>query len=150
MTPTLQTYSATRTLEFGATGLLLGPFSHFWYRYLDKKFPKIRPTHIGIKVALDVGMSIFYYPIYFTTLSIIRGEPIEKTMAELRKKLSLMIAFDCIFWTIFQTVNFRYIPTEFRVVGSKCSELICDTVLSYVVHNDITLEKIFDQFQKRS
>ena len=48
----IKNYSLRRTVEFGAVGFILGPLSHFWYTFLDKKFPLFTPAHIAKKVVL--------------------------------------------------------------------------------------------------
>ena len=43
-------------------------------------------------------------------------------------------------WPILQYANFKYLGPEFRVIGTKCSELVFDVIMSYILNNHITIE----------
>lgn len=43
-----------RTARMATVGLLLGPVDHFWYRWLDRKFPERRAITIGKKILVDM------------------------------------------------------------------------------------------------
>ena len=49
-----------RTLRMGATGLLLGPVDHFWYRLLDTRYPGCHAAAVAKKVSLD---TLVYVPL---------------------------------------------------------------------------------------
>ena len=56
-----------RTLRMGAVGLILGPLDHYWYRFLDSRFPGTRAPIVAKKVALDllllgpISIVLFYF-----------------------------------------------------------------------------------------
>ena len=43
-----------RTLRMGTVGLLLAPVDHYWYRFLDSRFPGTRAAVITKKITLDI------------------------------------------------------------------------------------------------
>ena len=55
-----------RTRRMGTAGIVLGPVDHFWYRFLDSRFPARNPLTVLKKVSVDmlafgpVSIVIFY------------------------------------------------------------------------------------------
>ena len=46
-------YDWPRTLRMAATGLFLGPISHYWYRWLDRVLPGKGTVTIAKKITLE-------------------------------------------------------------------------------------------------
>lgn len=55
-----------RTFRMGTAGFLLAPIDHYWYRFLDSRFPRTRAVVVAKKVALDmlvlgpISVTLFY------------------------------------------------------------------------------------------
>jgi len=135
-------YDLTRTAKFALNASLYGPFNYYWYRFLDRRYPTRNPKDMAKKILIDLGFALVYYPIWFTTYSIIdtgKFEPM-KLKKDMTEKIPVLLSIDIVLWPILQYANFRYLGPEFRVIGTKCSELVFDVIMSYILNNHITME----------
>jgi len=149
---TLGSYDLTRTAQFALNASLYGPFNYYWYRFLDRRYPTRNPRDMAKKIFIDLGFALVYYPIWFTTYSIIKTghfEPV-KLKKDMYEKIPVLLSFDIVLWPVLQWVNFKYLGPEYRVIGTKCSELVFDVIMSYVGNNDITLEGMIDYMKSES
>jgi len=135
-------YDLTRTAKFALNASLYGPFNYYWYRFLDRRYPTRNPKDMAKKIFIDLGFALVYYPIWFTTYSIIdtgKFEPM-KLKKDMTEKIPVLLSIDIVLWPILQYANFRYLGPEFRVIGTKCSELVFDVIMSYILNNHVTIE----------
>ncbi|CAK8673386.1 unnamed protein product [Clavelina lepadiformis] len=123
---------------------IYGPIWHYWYRYLDTKFPGKSRRSISLKVFLDVAASPVIYFIYTGSLCKLKKLSQEETVEEIRNKLPIMLSIDILFWPVFQTFNFLLLPPHFRIVGMKANELLLDIIFSHVMNNNYKIKQIKD------
>jgi len=143
-------YNLRRSLELGTNATLYGPFMYYWYRWLDQRYPTRSPRHIACKIGIDLSVALIWYPIFLGTLQLLKNtnpdKSQRKTMAQLKadlvEKIPVLLTFDVVLWPVFQWLNFRFLSSEFRVVGTKCSEFSFDVIISWVANNDVTLDTL--------
>ena len=144
-------YDLKRTAEFAFNATLYGPFNYYWYRWLDGRYPTRSVRHMTKKIGIDLLFAIVYYPVWFTTYSAIKsysGPPgsfsLTKIAKDCQEKIPVLLSFDIVLWPVLQTLNFGLLRPEYRVIGTKCSELVFDVIMSYVGNNDITMQDLYD------
>ena len=76
-----------RTSRMGSIGLLFGPLYHYWYVFLDRKFPGKGLRNITYKIALDEAVSPLVYSIFFPSVALMEGKSLRVAAAELKAKL---------------------------------------------------------------
>jgi len=107
--------SITRFTVMG--GGVISPILHFWYKWLDKKYPGALWKTVTKKVTLDICiLAVPLYTIFYVFLNVMEGQGLEHTMAELDAKLVPTIILSVLFWTPAQLINFRFLSPEKRVL----------------------------------
>ena len=115
----------------------------FWFRLLAYLFPLAasRPMQLLGKVALNQAvMSPGLNAGFFTFAILTREAPILRLTAEkrtllcrkLREDLPRTIRRSCYFWSVAQTINFRYMPLAYNTLWTNACFLIWTTYISWV------------------
>ena len=148
-------HNLKRSTQMGLAALTMGPFLHYWYRFLDNKWPKATIKHVLTKVYIDYAVAIPYYICFFGSLTYIKeviykenfdkisGKTsfnIENFKNQVSQKIPVLLVIDFFLWPLFQGLNFYFLPMSLRVVGTKVAEIFFDGLLSWVAHNEIDLE----------
>ncbi|XP_077982066.1 mpv17-like protein 2 [Glandiceps talaboti] len=125
----------SRTGRMFVIGLILGPFNHCWYKFLDHILPARTFGIIVRKILLDeIIASPFFATTFFMGMGILEGEGVQKSFDILKEKfLSVYLADWCV-WPGAQCINFYFVPTRYRVLYVNSVTLGWDTFLSYVKH----------------
>ena len=138
-----------RSLQMALAHMSIGPFLHYWYRFLDKKWPGNSAKIVAKKCFYDYCFAIPYYCMFFGSLSLIRqNRTFNQYTKELSEKVPFLLVVDAFLWPTFQSFNFYFLPPSLRVIGTKVAELFFDFLVSYVAHNDIDLEEFGEYIWK--
>ena len=77
-----------RTLRMGVIGLIFGPLEHYWYKYLDWKFPGRSHKAVLIKTSMDEFLvTPLFYVGFYPSLSLMEGKSWVDAKEELKAKL---------------------------------------------------------------
>ncbi|XP_059158767.1 mpv17-like protein 2 isoform X2 [Physella acuta] len=90
-----RTWSPTRTLKMAITGLVFGPTVHYWYIFLNNKFPGRSTKAIVQKVLLDQFIfSPVCVTIFLVTVGICEGRSLDQLKNDFKDTGTLMFCTD--------------------------------------------------------
>lgn len=123
-----------RTAKMSAVGLIMGPFNHKWYDFLDKIFPTKTGKIVLCKVLLD---QILAAPTM--NLMSIAGcfDYADKSVWDLvqftKDKFMTIYTYDCAVWPAAQVINFIFVSPVYRVMYVNGVSLMWNSVLSFLM-----------------
>lgn len=132
-------YNILRCLRLGTYGLLLdGPIGHWWYTVLDANVEPddSRSTKaVLIKTAAD---QLIWAPVmtcvFFAVLRSLEGHP-ELILPTIQDKLIKTVAANYVIWPAAHFINFRFVPSEQRILYNNVVSVVWTAWLS-LVSND--------------
>ncbi|KAK2179291.1 hypothetical protein NP493_501g02002 [Ridgeia piscesae] len=131
----LADYDWRRTGRLGGTGLLLGPFNHVWYAFLDRVLPGCNTATVLRKILSDqLIASPFFAFAFFAGTGTLEGQPVREMLVEFKKKFWAVYKADWTLWPTAQAINFYFLPPQFRVLYVGIVTCAWDGFLSYVKH----------------
>lgn len=121
-----------RTGRFFAMGAIFGPMNHVWYTSLDKFFPGKSFSIIVKKIIADqvIASPIFTFT-FFMGLGAMEGNKASDNFTEFKNKFLKVYMADWSFWPAAQTVNFCFIPGQYRVMYVCFATYVWDCFLCY-------------------
>ena len=139
--PALWWFEAGRTGRFFVLGVgLVGPWCHAWFGALAKWYPKLTPSSIVTRVALD---QFAFTPVILTTwisslwtLEDLMGDASAEAKASsiparLRETLPDVVVANWMLWFPCQLVNFRLVPNKYQVLFANMVSLVWNAYLSF-------------------
>ncbi|KAK7500264.1 hypothetical protein BaRGS_00008487 [Batillaria attramentaria] len=128
-----QPWDKRRTAHMAGTGLLIAPFIHYWYVFLDRWLPGRTFRILWRKVLMDqLVCSPVYLSIFVLSLGIMEGRSWENIKDDVRGKGSVLYVAEWVVWPPAQFVNFYFLPSKYRVLYDNTISLAFDTFWSYV------------------
>lgn len=128
-----------RALRLGAYGFAIeGPIGSMWYDLLDRHvFPEDAHSVKAVlaKTALDqlVYASVMT-AIYFVSTNCIEGHPEQAIHALQTKYFSTLLA-NYMVWPAAHTINFAFVPTDYRLLYNNAVAIAWLTFLSLASHS---------------
>jgi protein Mpv17 len=150
-------FDILRCLRLGTYGLTLdGPIGHWWYTVLDKYVEPQDPKStkaVLIKTAAD---QLIWAPVmtcvFFAVLKSLEGHP-ELIWPTIQDKLVKTVAANYVIWPAAHFINFRFVPTEHRILYNNCVSIIWNAYLSTLSHTPVLdldeLGGLMDQTQSQ-
>uniref|UniRef100_A0A8D9ELN0 Mpv17-like protein 2 n=1 Tax=Cacopsylla melanoneura TaxID=428564 RepID=A0A8D9ELN0_9HEMI len=130
-------YDLTRIAHMGTIGLLLGPPTHFFYKYLDHFIPKITFKTIAYKILVDQSIiSPTCIIIFLGGLGILESKTKQEIKDEIKTKFLIIYSTDWMLWPPCQYVNFTYVKPKYRVMYVNVITVIYDIILSYIKYTE--------------
>lgn len=110
---------------------MFGPVGVFWYKYLDIWFPGTAALQIVKKLILDeITWGPLFAGIVFYVLPLVETLSHEEALKELKLKFFKAWIASAGFWLIFQSINFKFLPTKYRMIYLFGVSFVYDTALS--------------------
>ncbi|CAF0742345.1 unnamed protein product [Brachionus calyciflorus] len=133
-----QNYDLIRTVKVTSVGFLTGPFGHYWYLFLDKKYPFKTGKSILSKILCDqlIAAPIFNV-LFITAIHTLDGKHLRQIYETFKEKFFTIYAYDCTIWPACQMVNFYFVPTVYRLLYVNFISVIWNALLSFLMFNDI-------------
>lgn len=132
-------YDIFRCLRLGTYGLFLdGPIGHWWYTVLDKYVEPDDPRSTKAVLLKTAADQIIWAPVmtcvFFAVLKSLEGQP-ELIIPTIQDKLIKTIAANYVIWPAAHFINFRFVPTEQRILYNNCVSVAWTAWLSTVSHD---------------
>ncbi|BFY99393.1 hypothetical protein BsWGS_02433 [Bradybaena similaris] len=126
-------YDLARTGRMAIIGVMLGPFNHFWYAFLDRLIVGKTRRIIIKKIMIDQAVAgTFFCTSFLYGISILEGKTHEAAIEEWKHKFLKIYMLDWTFWPMAQCINFKFVPSKFRVLYVCVSTFIWNSLLSYI------------------
>lgn len=115
------------------TGLITGTLGHYWYIFLDSRMTGrsirlvLKKTFIDQLVFAPVGIGSFFF-----ILGYLEGTPVKETLAEIRAKGPELMLVDWVVYPPAQIINFRFLPTQYRLLYDCCIAFGLDLYYSHM------------------
>lgn len=128
-----------RALRLGVYGLALdGPLGSAWYDLLEAKVNPDRPTATSTVLAKTALDQLVYASIgtglFFTTITLMEGHP-ASVPAVLHAKFWPTLAANYAIWPMAHLVNFRFVPSQYRLLYNNVVSIGWLALLSAITHS---------------
>lgn len=125
-------YDAVRAARMGTFGLFFyGPYQHFWYRFLDRRFPGRAVPMFLSKVTLN---QLCLAPLTIT-VAFAWNLALQQKLGQLQGKLQQDFVPTIIngwkFWVPAATINFVAVPLQYQVLYMSTCGMLWTGYLSY-------------------
>ncbi|CAL8465020.1 g4555 [Coccomyxa elongata] len=124
-------FRCLRLLAFGVT--MDGPVGHLWYTFLDQNIMPKEPTSnkaVVLKMLVDQLLwAPFFSCIFFAFTNTLAGHP-EATIPAIQNKLIPMMLANFAVWPIAHLINFKFIPSQQRILYINCIQIAWSAYLS--------------------
>lgn len=107
-----------RLLRLASFGLCVhGPVGHFFYGFLDSKFPKKDAATVALKVAIDqILWAPIFTVIFFSWIELLQGSGLKKLGDKISQDLVRGVTASWKVWPLVHVINFRFIPPQQRLL----------------------------------
>ncbi|XP_046392921.1 mpv17-like protein 2 [Ischnura elegans] len=130
-------YDWKRTGQMFIVGLSQGPPHHIWYTQLDVVFPKRNFSTVCYKILADqIIAAPLFAMTFFIGMALVQGKGLSAGVEEFKKKFLALYMFDWCFWPPVQSINFMWIPAQYRVIYINIATVFWDVYLSYIKFYD--------------
>jgi protein Mpv17 len=133
---------STRILQVAITGFVWsGPITHVWYAMLERIYAVLsRLLHIqnaglGLVIKLFLDAMLFSPTVvagYFCVRSVLEGHGLDGAREKLRAKFKPTLVGAWKFWPLVNSINFWFVPLQFRVLYMNVLSLLWSGYLTYV------------------
>ncbi|KAJ8906812.1 hypothetical protein NDN08_003298 [Rhodosorus marinus] len=127
-------FKIDRLLRMAAFGALFhGPTGHYFYGFLDRLIVGTEPLKVVSKVAID---QLLWAPIFgvafFGILGAMEGKSVKEIKAKIENDLVTAVTTSWKVWPLAHAINFRFIPTEQRLLYINAIQIGYNVFLSII------------------
>lgn len=115
-------------------GVYFSLFGHWWYSFLDRKFPSNQKRSVKKKLLAESAMGPFLVSSVFILFGRINGNGFEKMLSNIKSNFTLICLVEWFVFVPVQYINFRFVPSSFRYLYVATFSIGYDAFLSYVLH----------------
>ncbi|CAF0892994.1 unnamed protein product [Brachionus calyciflorus] len=139
----IDNWDRKRTAKLSATGLTVGILCHYWYSFLDLKYPHNTRGIVFKKILLNqVIFSPMCILLFFLTLGIVEQSKYTKITNDIQTKGKSIFLAELFIWPPASLINFYFVPFKFRVLYDSVTSLGFDIYNSYIVHKEFKKSQI--------
>lgn len=114
-------------------GLIGGTIGHYWYIFIDKRFLGNSMRTVIKKTIFD---QLFWAPVgitmFFGLLGLLDGKFPREIAKEIKQKGPEVMVVDWLVYPPAQIINYRFLPTRFRVLYDSLIAFALDLYLSHI------------------
>ncbi|CAM9466505.1 unnamed protein product [Choristocarpus tenellus] len=127
-------FSYERLARMAAFGFLFhGTISHFFYNALDEVIPGKSTLTVIKKVAIDqVLWAPIFTLIFFTWIGVTSGSTPSEIGTKIKNDLVKGVVGSWTVWPIAHAINFRFVPTEQRLLYINTIQIFYNVFLSII------------------
>lgn len=133
----IESWNKIRTLKLASTGFAVGLVCHYWYLYLDQRYPHTNHLSIFKKIVLN---QLIFSPlcifVFFATLSLVNQSSKSQFLKDIVEKGRNIYIAEWVVWPPASLINFYFIPYKYRVLYDSFASLGFDIYNSYIVHKE--------------
>ena len=131
-------YNLNRTIKMASFGLLVhGTTSHWFYGKLDGKIPGTDAGAVASKVFID---QVLWNPIFgvmfFGYMGLWERQGVDGTIKRIKGDLMTQVTGSWTVWPVAHAINFKFIPTEQRVLYINTIQIFYNCFLSIIGNRD--------------
>ena len=119
----------------------MGIFGHFWYAFLDRKFPGYTLKAVRNKLFGEMACGPPFAASMFLIVGTLEKKSFERIFQETKTNFPYLILCDWCFYIPLQYFNFFYLPPRYRVLYVAVLSLFYDSMLVYLLHRQDTEDK---------
>ncbi|CAM9117064.1 unnamed protein product [Heterosigma akashiwo] len=110
-----------------------GTAGHFFYGFLDSKFPGTDPKTVVTKVVIDqLLMNPVFATVFFTYLGLVSGDGPSKIINKIKNDLFAAVKGSWTVWPVAHLINFRFVPPEQRLLYINSIQIAYNVFLSFI------------------
>ena len=127
-------FDMARFLRLATFGFIYhGPTGHYWYNWLDKKIAGTGPRSVAAKVAIDQAVWCpIFMTCFFAYLGVANGDSLGAIRGKISADLFSAVKGSWKVWPIVHAVNFRFIPTQHRLLYINTVQIGFNIFLSLI------------------
>jgi len=116
-------------------GAVFGPAGHYWYHLLETKLPGTSKKEIFMKVCADqIVFAPPFYGSFFYIMPLLEGKSHRQRVENVKQNFLTTYLVDLSVWPMIQTVNFKYVPGDHRVLFVSAMSIGWNAFLSKMQH----------------
>ncbi|XP_025828887.1 protein SYM1-like [Agrilus planipennis] len=133
----IEKWDSRRTVNIAITGLVTSIISHNWYQFIDHMIPGKTMRDVIAKVACDQTIGA---PINITSfivcVDLLDGKTFNKILETFPDKAVQLFIADCAVWPVAQTINFYFVPSNYRLIYSTVISMFFDAYCSRINYSN--------------
>lgn len=129
--------------------LWIAPYSHFWFKFLDRLIPLEQKTYklpwLLATVAIDQLVSgPLFIAVFFSVRGVLEKRTPEQIKDKIHTDLFRIWSQSAPFWCSVQCLNMYFVPLQFRVLFSNCNSLVWNTYVATIYKDNKPLAPLAD------
>lgn len=133
----LEKFDWTRTAKVCGVGLLTGPFGHYWYSFLDGRYPHKNTKSALKKVFFDHTIASPIFTISFIFIAhMLDGKHFMQAYEIFKEKFIKIYVIDTLIWPASQLINFFFVPNAYRLLYVNGMSVVWNAILSYLLFDE--------------
>jgi protein Mpv17 len=136
-------FDVMRTIRLGTFGFAFhGTAGHYFYGWIDSKFPGTKPATVATKVAIDqLCANPVFGIIFFGYLNFAEGKSFEDYKNKLKADLKTAVMGSWAVWVPAHTINFAFVPPSQRLLYINSIQIGYNVFLSFLGNKKVDTEE---------
>jgi len=122
-----------RTRSMAVMGTGFGLMGHFWYKFLDKRFPGKSWHMIRSKLLCECAATPAFAAYSFVAFGKLQGKSLVECGREFKEKIHYICIVDWCAYVPAQALNFYFLPPRFRFLFVCGLSVIYDMFLAWLL-----------------